>query len=109
MSILASCANLAWGLAGLPAHAAFVASLDDPRQHQLKLLQRSVARAADTAFGRDHGLDRVDSLEQFRRSVPIRVYDEFEPYISRIRSGEHRVLSSQPVRPDDQQRLDPRR
>jgi hypothetical protein len=86
-------ANLAWGLANAPAYAAFLAALGDPQREQERILRRYVASNAETAFGRAHGFARITSIDDFRRRVPLRDYDDFAPYVERIAAGEHGVLS----------------
>jgi len=49
-------------------------------------------RGADTEFGRQHGLGRVASAEDYRQAVPLRPYAEFEPYLERMRRGERNIL-----------------
>ena len=95
--MLATLANVAWGVAGLPDFVAFRSALNDPATAQDRLLRRYVRRNAATAFGREHGFDRVDSPEAFRRAVPVRTYDEIAPYVDRAASGEPNVLTAEPV------------
>lgn len=94
MSPVAPCANIAWGIANLPAYAAFAAALDDPRQAQDRILQHYVKQNADTQFGREHHFHRIQSADDFRRRVPLRNYDDFAPYIDRIAAGEPNVLTA---------------
>jgi hypothetical protein len=51
-----------------------------------------------TTFGQEHQFDRISSVDDFRRRVPLRNYDDFVPYIERIAAGEHGVLSADRVR-----------
>jgi len=62
------------------------------RHKQLEILVSHCRQAADTEFGRAHGLGEVRNDEDFRRRVPIRGYPEFEPYLVRMRAGERDVL-----------------
>ena len=87
MNLLAPCANIAWWLANTPAHAAFIHALNDPRREQDRILRGYVKRHADTQFGREHHFDRIGSVDDFRRQVPLRDYDDFSPYIDRIVAG----------------------
>jgi hypothetical protein len=85
------------------AHAAFGARrwarmTTRVAEGQERVLARVVRPNADTAFGREHGLGAVRSVDDFRRSVPIRRYDEFAPWIDRIADGEAAVLTAEPVR-----------
>src|SRR5512135_2862289 len=59
---------------------------------QRALLLRRIARHADSQFGRDHHFDEIRTPADFRRRVPIRGYEGHEPYIDRVRRGDHRAL-----------------
>ncbi len=50
---------------------------NDPVAAQARLLRRLVERAQDTRFGRDHGFDRVRTIEDFQAAVPVRAYEAF--------------------------------
>jgi hypothetical protein len=45
-----------------------------------------------TEFGKEHGLDKVNSYEEFKKAVPIRDYENFKPYIQKIKDGKHNIL-----------------
>src|SRR3984957_7332390 len=45
-----------------------------------------------TEFGTEHKLGEVKSHMEFREAVPVRDYEQFSPYISRIKEGRHNVL-----------------
>ncbi|GAB2966413.1 GH3 auxin-responsive promoter family protein [Streptomyces heilongjiangensis] len=53
-----------------------------------------LAVSRDTGFGREHGLARVRSRQEWQHAVPIRSYNELAPYVDRQLSGERRVLTS---------------
>src|SRR5690606_13282999 len=48
--------------------------------------------AKNTAFGKDHDFENIDSFEEFTKRVPIRDYEELKPYVDRVVSGEEDVL-----------------
>lgn len=52
----------------------------DARREQATLLARIVARYRDTQLGRTLGLDRVRSVDDFRRLVPVRTGDDFRAF-----------------------------
>ncbi len=45
-----------------------------------------------TEFGAEHKLGEVKNHGEFREAVPVRDYEQFSPYISRIKEGRHNVL-----------------
>lgn len=59
-------------------------------------LSRIVKLNGKTTWARENGLDGEDSLEAFRR-LPVRTYEDFEPYIQRAAGGEPNVLTGEPV------------
>lgn len=71
----------------------------DPALAQAAVLQDLLSQAAQTAFGRDHGLGEIaaiqDPVEQaaaFRAAVPVRDYEGLRPYVERVVAGEADVL-----------------
>ncbi len=97
MTGLATVATAAWWAASLPGAAAFAAALNDPERAQRDLLRRYLRRNANTLFGREHRLDRVTSVDAYRRAVPARDYDGLVPWIDRIAAGEQGVLTAERV------------
>jgi hypothetical protein len=67
---------------------------------QDRLLEECVKANSQTAFGREHGFAHIASVADYRRAVPIRHYDDLEPWIVRSADhGEERVLTAQePIR-----------
>lgn len=56
------------------------------------ILQKMISVGRNTLFGKDHGLNQVNTYEDFKRAVPIRDYEAFIPYIDKIKSGQENVL-----------------
>ncbi|MHC5211442.1 MAG: GH3 auxin-responsive promoter family protein [Planctomycetota bacterium] len=65
---------------------------------QAALLRSTLRANVDTDFGRRHGFDRIGTVADYQRAVPVRGYDELRPWIDRIADGERGVLTSEPVR-----------
>ena len=66
----------------------------DPMGCQEELVLRIARENASTAFGREHGFDRIRSIDDFRMRVPISTYDDYPQYIERIANGERSVLTA---------------
>ncbi len=47
---------------------------------------------AKTVFGKDHQLAAVKTYEEFKQAVPLRDYEQFKPYIEKIKEGKHNIL-----------------
>lgn len=73
----------------------FLAQTERAADVQRDLLLRRVARHADSQFGRDHHFAEIRSPADFRRRVPIRNYEQHEPYIDRVRQGDLGALFGQ--------------
>lgn len=69
-------------------------ALGDVAGHQRAVLADLLAHNADTDFGRQHGFDRVRTLDEFRKAVPVRDYAGLAPWIERAAAGEQGVLTA---------------
>src|SRR5262245_835666 len=95
--VTAALANLAFVAASAPAWASFATALDDPEGAQDRLLKSYLRKSAGSAFAGEYGLGDLSDYQQFASRVPIHDYDDFEPWIERIRRGERSVLTTDPV------------
>ena len=59
---------------------------------QDKWLNYLIKKGQKTAFGKDHGLERVKDHAGFVSSIPIRGYEDMKPYIERMLQGEANIL-----------------
>lgn len=59
---------------------------------QMQVLDRLVAMAKDTQWGREHGFAKIKGYEDFARTSQINTYEELKEYIDRMRHGEKDVL-----------------
>ncbi|MDX1416521.1 MAG: GH3 auxin-responsive promoter family protein [Candidatus Promineifilaceae bacterium] len=73
-------------------------SVADPVQAQEDLLHRLLADYAQTQYGRQHGAQNIDTIEDYRRAFPIKTYVEYKPLIEEVMSGAlDRLLKEEPV------------
>ena len=69
-------------------------AVEDQQSIFLSLLKA----AAKTDFGKEHGFDKIKTYQEFIQQVPIRDYEQFKPYIEKIKQGRHNVLwKGQPI------------
>jgi hypothetical protein len=61
-------------------------------EDQHMIFQQLIKSASNTDFGKDHGFDKIISHADFVAQVPIRDYEQFKPYIEKVKSGKHNVL-----------------
>lgn len=59
---------------------------------QESILKELLKVGKSTEFGKDHGLDKVTTYEEFKKAVPIRDYEAFKPYIEKVKEGKHNIL-----------------
>jgi len=82
-------------LAGLHASKqarSFLEAHRRTRELQDRLLGQLIDSHAETAFGRNHGFDRIRSYEDFKAAVPVGSYETLRPYMQRVLSGETNAL-----------------
>lgn len=63
-----------------------------PMEVQGEWFERLIEEGRDTEFGRVHNFEDIKTIADFKKAVPIRTYEEFKPYIDRLRDGEQGVL-----------------
>src|SRR5580700_9455789 len=59
---------------------------------QEAILKGLLQVGSKTEFGAEHKLGEVKGHAEFREAVPVRDYEQFSPYINRIKEGRHNVL-----------------
>jgi acyl-CoA synthetase (AMP-forming)/AMP-acid ligase II len=61
-------------------------------EDQDSILTDLVKTGRKTDFGADHKFEAIQSYNEYKQAVPIRDYEQFKPYINRIKEGKHNVL-----------------
>lgn len=74
------------------------ASKKDPLTSQQTTFKSLISNGSDTFFGKEHNFNTIKSFEDFNKFVPVRQYDDFIPYIERLRKGENYILWNQKVK-----------
>jgi hypothetical protein len=59
---------------------------------QENILKNLLKTGRTTEFGKESGLDKVDSYEEYKQAVRIRDYEQLRPWIDKIKEGRHNVL-----------------
>jgi hypothetical protein len=65
---------------------------DDAVSSQHRTLRFLIGRYASTEIGRKSGLEKQADYESFRSRIPLRGYQDFAPYVERMKRGERDVL-----------------
>lgn len=77
-------------------------SRKNPLSAQRKTFKYLLQNGADSAYGFENGFEDVIknsySYEEFKKRVPVKDYNQLQPYIDRIRNGEDYVLWNQKVK-----------
>jgi hypothetical protein len=71
--------------------------MSDAATNQFDVWQDLLAAGQYTEFGRKHSFSNVQSLEDFKSTVPIQEYDSLKPYIDRMMKGEENILWNTPI------------
>ncbi len=66
--------------------------ISDGEMLQRKTLQRLLAHAKDTEYGRNHLFDKTAGYDDFARNTPVNTYEELKADIDRMRHGERDIL-----------------
>lgn len=61
-------------------------------EDQEAILKELLKTGKLTEFGKEHHFNDIQGHDQFRQAVPVRDYEQFRPYIDRIKGGKHNVL-----------------
>lgn len=64
-----------------------------PAFHQKKFLKTLLLENEHTLFGIEHSFSKIKNLQDFQSKIPIRHYEEFLPYIDKLKQGEQKVLT----------------
>ena len=64
----------------------------DPVATQQAVLRKLIEGGKNTAFGKEHGLEKVNDHATLAKAIPLRDYEALRPWIERIVKGESDVL-----------------
>ena len=59
---------------------------------QQEVFRKLISEAQQTAFGKDHNFDKINSYEDFKKQVPVRDYEALKPYVEKVVAGESDIL-----------------
>ena len=59
---------------------------------QHNILLSLIKKTKNTVFGNEHNFSQIEDYKSFCKHVPIRSYEEIEPYIKRMLNGEQQIL-----------------
>jgi GH3 auxin-responsive promoter len=59
---------------------------------QENILKMLIKIGQKTEFGKNAGLDKLNTYEEFKQAVPIQDYEQMKPWIEKVKAGRHNVL-----------------
>lgn len=71
-------------------------SIRDPESNQKKVLGVLLGHYGKTEYGRQHGANEVETIEDFREAFPVVTYEDVKPLILRVMGGELSLLLDEP-------------
>ncbi|MDO6802558.1 GH3 auxin-responsive promoter family protein [Wenyingzhuangia sp. 1_MG-2023] len=63
-----------------------------PVETQEEVFQYLIKTAKNTAFGKDHNFESINTYEDFKKQVPVNDYEGIRSYVDRMVAGESDVL-----------------
>lgn len=63
-----------------------------PVETQEQIFKSLIRNAKNTQFGSDHHFDKIKTIHDFQKQVPVRDYEDLKPYIDKVRMGEKDIL-----------------
>jgi hypothetical protein len=95
--MIATAANSLWLAGCVSEFARFHRATRRVAEEQQKLLLRTLARNADTEFGRQHRFSSIRSIREFQQRVPLRDYDGYSAWIGKAAAGTKNALTRDSV------------
>ena len=93
--MISGLANSLWLAGCLPELARFRRATTRLREEQEKVLFRLLQ--GESAFAKQHDLSSIKTIHDYQQAVPLRRYEDFQPWIDRIAAGEKDVLTPERV------------
>lgn len=63
-----------------------------PNEVQHNVFKYLIKKGTPTQFGKDHHFEKIRSVKDFQKTVPIRDYEAIKPYIENILKGKQDIL-----------------
>ncbi|MFC4263083.1 GH3 auxin-responsive promoter family protein [Ferruginibacter yonginensis] len=72
--------------------------INHPAAAQRQVLQSLITDAQYTHFGKKYQFDKLFTIKEFKKRVPLHEYDDVRPYIEKMMAGEENILWNTPVK-----------
>jgi hypothetical protein len=70
-------------------------AVESPAEAQKKVLSTLLEGYAQTDYGKMHGAEHIESIDDYRRAFPVVTYEGYKPLIQRVMAGETGLLLSE--------------
>lgn len=77
--------------------AEFENGMDKVADVQRDMLITILDANKSSEYGNKYDFEEIKSIQDYQKRVPVTVYEDYIPYISRVMNGEQAVLTSEPV------------
>ena len=67
-------------------------AVEAPDKAQRNVLSTLLQGYAQTDYGKMHGAEHIESIEDYRKAFPVVTYKEYKPLIQRVMAGETKLL-----------------
>ncbi len=84
IAYLARRGYLGWQLRGVNR---YLREASECREIQRRCLEQKLQANRDSQFGRDYGLDKMRTVEDFRRGMPVTTYEDYRPFVEQVKQG----------------------
>jgi hypothetical protein len=91
-------ANSLWGAMCVPEYLRFRRATSRVAEEQQAVLRCILSQNAETEFGKAHDFSSIHSIAEYQRQVPLRDYDQHQPWIERAANGIPNVLTREDIR-----------
>jgi len=71
----------------------FEKATKDPIKTQEKILLEFIKRSRSTLYGREYSFEKINSIKDYQKMVPISSYETLKPYIQRLINGNKNILT----------------
>jgi hypothetical protein len=72
-------------------------AIENPKLYQHQTLKRILTTNNESIYGKKFSFDKIISSKDYQNTVPITDYDTLIPCIEQIKTGEPKILTSEPV------------
>jgi len=69
----------------------------NPIDTQRQVFNELIGSAQFTEYGKKYGFEKINSVDEFKKAVPLNDYDSLKPYIHRILEGNQNILWPSPI------------